>query len=248
MNHNAPSQSKRRPSSLEQSIQEYRRLICRSAALFGSIAVGVLSATSVLAETPVFEQTASEQTAAEQITLRQQERLTLSELINSVPERPIPVLPMPEEVVPAAVESGGPNDLEAIGEEAAETIRLVLRLGERRVYVYRGETVEESYPVAIGRKGWETPTGEFEVFDQISEPGWTNPFTNEVMGPGPNNPLGDRWIAFWTDGNNSIGFHGTPNRDSVGKAASHGCVRMYNEDVKELFEIVAIGTPVTVEM
>ncbi|MBE9062505.1 L,D-transpeptidase [cf. Phormidesmis sp. LEGE 11477] len=122
----------------------------------------------------------------------------------------------------------------------------MLRLEEKRVYVYKGETVKTSYPVAIGRAGWETPTGKFEVFHQITDPGWTNPITSEVMPPGPNNPLGDRWIAFWTDGTNSIGFHGTPNRDSVGTAASHGCVRMYNEDVRQLYEMVEVGTVVTV--
>ena len=124
--------------------------------------------------------------------------------------------------------------------------RLMLRLGERRVEVYRGETLAASYPVAVGKPGWETPTGEFEVLSTVVDPGWTSPFTNEVVPPGPNSPLGDRWIAFWTDGENMIGFHGTPNRDSVGQAASHGCVRMYNEHIRELFELVQIGTPVTV--
>ena len=236
MTRNASSQSKRRQSTQERSEYRYRSFASRSAALLGSAAIGLLSATSAFAEA-----SASEQTAL------QQERPTLSELINSVPERPIPVLPAPESV-PTAVETDSPADSTVPEQEASEAIRLVLRLEERRVYVYQGNTVTKSYPVAVGKEGWETPTGEFEVFSQISEPGWTNPFTNEVMGPGPNNPLGDRWIAFWTDGNNSIGFHGTPNRESVGRAASHGCVRMYNEDVKELYEIVAIGTPVTVEL
>ena len=44
--------------------------------------------------------------------------------------------------------------------------------------------LETSYPVAIGRPGWETPTGEFEVFSQIVDPGWTNPITGESMAPG----------------------------------------------------------------
>ena len=126
-------------------------------------------------------------------------------------------------------------------------LRLVIRLSDRRVYVYRGDTVETSFPVAIGRDGWDTPTGEFEVFSMLEDPGWTNPFTDEVFPPGPDNPLGERWIAFWTDGTNQIGFHGTPNRDSVGEAASHGCVRLYNEDVRALYELVSIGTSVTVE-
>jgi L,D-transpeptidase ErfK/SrfK len=128
----------------------------------------------------------------------------------------------------------------------AEEVRLVLRVGERRVYVYRGDEVQASYPVAVGKSGWETPTGDFEVLGMLQNPGWTNPFTGEVVAPGPQNPLGERWIAFWTDGRNFVGFHGTPNRESVGRAASHGCVRMYNEDIRELFELVQVGTSVTV--
>lgn len=129
---------------------------------------------------------------------------------------------------------------------AASEVRLVLRLGERRVYVYRGNEVEVSYPVAVGREGWETPTGTFQVFDMVRNPGWTNPFTRELVPPGPTNPLGERWIAFWTDGKDYIGFHGTPNRESVGRAVSHGCIRMLNEDVRRLYDAVAPGTQVIV--
>lgn len=137
--------------------------------------------------------------------------------------------------------------IEPIFPEIQETTRLILRLSERRVYVYKGDDVASSYPVAIGRAGWETPTGSFEVTSMLQDPGWTNPFTGDIVPPGPDNPLGERWIGFWTDGRNFIGFHGTPNRDSVGTAASHGCVRMFNEDIRELYEIVELGTPVIVE-
>jgi L,D-transpeptidase ErfK/SrfK len=130
--------------------------------------------------------------------------------------------------------------------EVSET-RLVLRLSERMVYVYQGNSLKVRYPVAVGREGWETPTGQFKVTSMVKNPGWTNPFTGEVMTPGSDSPLGERWIQFWTDGENAIGFHGTPSRESVGRAASHGCVRMYNEDVRELYALVLVGTPVTVE-
>jgi len=130
--------------------------------------------------------------------------------------------------------------------EVSET-RLVLRLSERMVYVYQGNSLKVSYPVAVGKNGWETPTGQFKVMAMIKDPGWTNPFTGEVVSAGADNPLGERWIQFWTDGENAIGFHGTPSRESVGRAASHGCVRMYNEDVRELYALVLLGTPVTVE-
>lgn len=127
-----------------------------------------------------------------------------------------------------------------------QPVELILRLGERQLYVYRGNTLETTFPVAVGKPGWETPTGQFEVSYMLDQPGWTNPFTGEVVPPGPNNPLGERWIAFWTDGQNEIGFHGTPNRGSIGQAASHGCVRLYNEDIRELYTLVSPGTRVTV--
>ena len=127
-----------------------------------------------------------------------------------------------------------------------QPIELILQLSERQLHVYRGETLETTYPVAVGRAGWETPTGTFEVDYMLENPGWTNPFTGEVVPPGPENPLGERWISFWTDGRNEIGFHGTPNRDSIGQASSHGCVRLYNEHVRELYAMVTPGTLVTV--
>jgi L,D-transpeptidase ErfK/SrfK len=128
-----------------------------------------------------------------------------------------------------------------------QVIQLVIRLSERRVYVYDREQVITSYPIAIGRSGWETPTGEFEVIQKLSNPTWEHPFTGELVPPGAANPLGSRWIGFWTDGTNYIGFHGTPDADTVGQAASHGCIRMYDQDVQALFEIVQMGTPVVVQ-
>ncbi|MBF2079552.1 MAG: L,D-transpeptidase [Synechococcales cyanobacterium T60_A2020_003] len=126
-------------------------------------------------------------------------------------------------------------------------IQLVIRLGDRRVYVYEGETLKDSFPIAIGRSGWETPTGTHEVIQMIQNPAWENPFTGDVIPGGDiENPLGQRWIGFWTDGTNFVGFHGTPNEESVGNAASHGCIRMYNRDVVKLFEMVEMGTQVTV--
>ncbi|NEP79134.1 MAG: murein L,D-transpeptidase [Okeania sp. SIO3C4] len=134
-----------------------------------------------------------------------------------------------------------------LGIEVEQLTQVVLRLGERRVYVYEGEQEIASYPVAVGKPGWETPTGEFEVIQLVENPQWQNPWTGEVMPAGPNTALGLRWIGFWTDGRDTIGFHGTPTVESIGYAASHGCVRMRNEDVIALFEKVQMGTTVVVE-
>jgi len=125
--------------------------------------------------------------------------------------------------------------------------RLVLRLGDRRVYVYRGDEAVASYPVAIGRSGWETPKGSYEVIQMTKDPAWRHPWEGYVIPPGPDNPLGSRWIGFWTDGKNFIGFHGTPNESLIGQAVSHGCVRMRNQDIQALYAQVEMGTPVVVE-
>ncbi|MEA5511010.1 L,D-transpeptidase [Crocosphaera sp. UHCC 0190] len=125
--------------------------------------------------------------------------------------------------------------------------RLVLNLKERRVYAYQENKVLASYPVAIGKKGWETPKGNFTVMQMIENPKWKNPWNGRVSAPGPNSPLGERWIGFWTNGKNYIGFHGTPGEHVMGQAVSHGCVRMRNRDVKALYELVKTGIPVIVQ-
>lgn len=127
-------------------------------------------------------------------------------------------------------------------------LHLKISLSDRQVTLYRGKTQMKSYPIAVGRQGWETPTGNFQVLNMLKKPAWINPFTEKAIPGGhAQNPLGNYWIGFWTDGNNWVGFHGTPNPDSVGKAVSHGCIRMYNQDIQELFHQVDLGTPVTVE-
>ena len=118
------------------------------------------------------------------------------------------------------------------------------------------------FPVAVGRPGWETPVGQFEVIERVVNPVWKHPATGQLVPAGPQNPLGSRWIGFYRDcrghrgfngragltvqGCATMGFHGTPNRRSIGQAASHGCVRLYDEQVRQLFELVSMGMPVTV--
>ena len=126
------------------------------------------------------------------------------------------------------------------------TVQLILRLGKRQVEVYEQDELVATYPVAVGKKGWETPTGDFEVIQMIKNPSWQNPWNGKVIPAGANNPLGERWIGFWTDGKNTIGFHGTPGEHLIGQAVSHGCVRMKNKDIRELFEFVSVGISVQV--
>ncbi|MEB3238905.1 MAG: L,D-transpeptidase [Cyanobacteriota bacterium] len=118
------------------------------------------------------------------------------------------------------------------------------------------------YPVAVGMPGWETPVGQFSVIEKRANPTWEHPANGQLLPPGPENPLGSRWIGFYRDcrgrrgfngqehlvvkGCVTAGFHGTPNRASVGRAVSHGCVRLFDEHARELFDLVSLGTPVTV--
>lgn len=141
----------------------------------------------------------------------------------------------------------------------ARSIYLVLRLRERRLHVMQGdedgarERRLESFPVAIGRAEYATPTGRFRVLEKVVDPDfvqfdWHDP--SRVTGriePGPENPLGARWIGFTNAYGWTIGFHGTPQEELLGLAVSHGCVRMRNRDVVKLYGRVDIGTPVIVE-
>ncbi len=165
------------------------------------------------------------------------------ETVSSASSTVVPVLPSQtlNPVVPPL------NDPGLFLPSLEQPKRLILRLNQRRVYLYQGEQVVASYPVAVGKEGWETPTGSFKIMQKIENPVWQDPWTGEVRSPGPNSALGLRWIGFWTDGKDVIGFHGTPTINSIGQAASHGCVRMRNEDVVALFEQVEVGTPVIVE-
>ncbi len=129
---------------------------------------------------------------------------------------------------------------------ALNTTKVVVDLSDRRVYVSRYDEIIASYPIAIGKKGWETPTGNFKIIHKEHHPIWRHPITGAVFEGGTDSPLGDRWIGFWSDGRNEIGFHGTPNVDLVGAAVSHGCLRMRNPDVRMLYSQVNIGTQVLV--
>jgi lipoprotein-anchoring transpeptidase ErfK/SrfK len=124
--------------------------------------------------------------------------------------------------------------------------QVVVDLSDRRAYVYAKDEVIASYPIAIGKKGWETPTGSFQVMHMQHYPAWRHPITGQVFAAGTDSPLGDRWIGFWSDGRNQIGFHGTPDVEVIGTAISHGCLRMRNPDVRMLYKQVGLGTTVIV--
>lgn len=129
---------------------------------------------------------------------------------------------------------------------------LVIRLGERRLYVMDDDpgTPRASFPIAIGREGSETPVGQFHVEEMVENPEFEKVASGQVVKripPGPTNPLGARWIGFTHGPGWTIGIHGTPAPHLLGQAVSGGCVRMRNADVIGIYDGVRLGTPVRVE-
>lgn len=129
---------------------------------------------------------------------------------------------------------------------------LLLRQDLRRVFLYRDGEIIRDWPVAVGAGGSPTPTGVFQVGAKRYLPTWTNPAPNgwgadmpASIGPGPGNPLGLRALNWNRNGRDTlIRFHGTPQASSIGQAASKGCVRMYNSDVVEMYDLVPAGTTI----
>ena len=133
---------------------------------------------------------------------------------------------------------------------------LVLRLGERRLYLKDGAVAQppEGFLVAVGKPQYPTPVGRFSINEMVVNPDFTVFDFNNTSGPnrgkippGINNPLGLRWIGFAHDHGWAIGFHGTAKTQFLGQAVSHGCVRMRNDDIVQVFTRVKVGTPVIVE-
>jgi len=137
---------------------------------------------------------------------------------------------------------------------------IVVNLPEHRLYYFpkpagRDKPVVITYPVSIGKMDWRTPLGETKVIAKIKHPAWYPPDSvrkeheeNEdplpkMVPPGPDNPLGDFAMRLAAGGGTYM-IHGTNNPTAVGMAVTHGCIRMYPEDVAAVFALVPVGTKV----
>jgi hypothetical protein len=105
----------------------------------------------------------------------------------------------------------------------------------------------KTYTVAVGQEGLETPEGLYAIQEKEENPTWHVPdsawagsLAGSVVPPGPSNPIKARWMAIYE----GAGIHGTEEVESLGSAASHGCVRMAISDVEELYDQVEVGTPI----
>ncbi len=137
---------------------------------------------------------------------------------------------------------------------------IVVNLPEHRLYYYpkpkRGGPIEIiTYPVSIGKMDWRTPLGITHVIQKQKDPSWYPPESVRKehaeagdplptkVDPGPDNPLG-AYAMRLAAGKGTYLIHGTNNPIAVGLAVTHGCIRMYPDDVEALFPLVAVGTPV----
>ena len=125
-------------------------------------------------------------------------------------------------------------------------VALRINVPEYSLYLVSNGQQVKRYPIAVGTPYEQTPLGSFKVFVKERDPVWYpgDGFTDKTpVQPGSDNPLGTRWMEFKP----SYGIHGTNKPWSLDYPVSGGCIRMYDGDAQELFEIVDVGTPVTVE-
>ena len=119
--------------------------------------------------------------------------------------------------------------------------RLVVSLPDRRMALLEDDRVKKVYVVAVGRKSTPSPTGTFTITRRVTNPSYSH--AGKVVAPGPGNPVGTRWVGLSAKG---YGIHGTNAPKSIGKAASHGCIRMRQGDLEELFAAVSTGDEVEI--
>ncbi|MDI6854481.1 MAG: L,D-transpeptidase [Deltaproteobacteria bacterium] len=132
---------------------------------------------------------------------------------------------------------------------------LVINLPELKLYHFHQGAYQRRYSLAVGRRSWPTPDGDYYIVNKAKNPTWIVPASireemadlgREVLDrvqPGPQNPLGPYWIGTSAPG---VGIHATNRPWSVGHAVSHGCIRMLPEEIAQLFPLVEVGNMVKI--
>ena len=124
---------------------------------------------------------------------------------------------------------------------------IVINRSLNRLQLYDGPRLVRAFGVATGQAIYPTPKGTFHVIVKWKNPWWYPPTQDawakglKPVPPGPNNPLGTRWMGLSAPG---VGIHGTDEPASIGYSASHGCIRMEVPDAEWLFDRVNVGTTV----
>ena len=135
-----------------------------------------------------------------------------------------------------------------------QRVGIIINVAAKRLYYFpQGQNVVYTFPIGVGLLGWSTPTGQTQVIEKIKNPVWTVPdsifqklaaqgiYLPKQILPGPDDPLGDFALRLAIPG---YLIHGTNEPDSIGTRASSGCIRMFPEDIQQLFSVVPTKTPV----
>ncbi len=117
----------------------------------------------------------------------------------------------------------------------------VVTLSDFELVVHHQGQYVRGYRVCIG-KGGSSPVGKFKILNKVTNPQYTDPDGKVFSGTDPKNPLG----KFWLDLGESYGIHGTIEPNSIGKAESRGCIRLLNEDVAEIYDLLDVGSEVII--
>lgn len=131
---------------------------------------------------------------------------------------------------------------------------IIINVSEMRLYYLfndKGQELVKTYPIGIGDEGAETPLGRFKVIEKIEHPAWhvpksirkEKPELPAVVPPGPDNPMGSHALRL---SKQTVLIHGTDVPWGIGRRVTHGCIRLYPEDIVELFRLVPVNTTVTI--
>lgn len=118
---------------------------------------------------------------------------------------------------------------------------ILVSLEDHRLALLENGVVKATYPVAVGKASTPSPTGTFTIVNRVINPTYYH--RGEVIPPGPENPVGNRWMGLSAAG---YGIHGTNAPRSIGKSLSHGCIRMSRHDLERLFAQIRVGDSVEI--
>lgn len=138
-------------------------------------------------------------------------------------------------VLPSAAQTARPAGVDRVKRV------VVVSIPDRKLAVLEDGEVIASFPIAVGAAASPSPTGEFQIVSRVANPTYYRPGT--VIPSGKDNPVGTRWLGLSQKG---YGIHGTNAPRSVGHAASHGCIRLRNHDVEQLFAMLQVGDVVQI--
>jgi len=112
----------------------------------------------------------------------------------------------------------------------SSSYNITVNVAAKRLTLFKAGKVFKTYPIAVGKPATPTPKGNFKIINKAYNPG---------------GPFGARWLGLSAP-NGDYGIHGTNNPSSIGKSVSNGCIRTYNNNIIEIYNLVPVGTPVKI--